>query len=51
VAGVLVYRALYYLVPLVLASVSFVWLERSGVPSSRQRAAAPQLAVPADRAA
>ena len=51
VAGVLVYRALYYLVPLVLASVNFVLLERSGAPPPRRRAEAPGLGAPADRAA
>lgn len=44
VAGVLVYRAMYYLLPLVLASVNFVLLERSGAPKkTRPRAAAPPL--------
>ena len=43
VAGVLVYRALYYLLPLALASVNFVLLERSGAPAAKPRASAPRL--------
>jgi glycosyltransferase 2 family protein len=52
VAGVLVYRALYYLLPLTIAMVNFVLLERSGAPLRARRAGVPDLAVHAgDRAA
>lgn len=39
VAGVLLYRAAYYLVPFALAAVNWIWIERSGSrpPASRSR--------------
>lgn len=50
VAGVLVYRSLYYLLPLALATFNFVLLERSGAPPSRRRAGATELTAPAHHA-